>query len=451
MPKADNTNPEHHSSCGFSASSQETSILRPYAVELAEESETAEEEAEDAGKDNDLKPLYINSTGINRSSSSVLSIQAGVFNTLSERTMSSLGYSIADSLKKQETSKSVAQKTNLYQEIVSLVKRRVQTNSEVTIGKSRHPVHLMALQSFSRMFRDMSNDLSVDLPEEKITPRSFCLIYDWMVEDTPILPRLGLLEVLQAASFLDIPQLVRQCQYCMENGFKEDSAAMLYFEAKILKLEETYREFLMRVSKFFLTLVASQEFLRLPLKSLLMLISSSSIGVNMELEVFMAAARWLNHHWPQRQKNITAVTSRIRFGLIPPWLLIQLQKPDVTAVEVRRIVSETEVRQAIHDGIAYTTTRLFYGADREAFMQHLRKTSVKPPMQRNWIYDRKCRHHHRMQCKITLDLTYETFVEYLNYVQMQHRDYWHSMEQAETSNVCFNCQAKKLDRTKPIS
>jgi len=77
--------------------------------------------------------------------------------------------------------------------------------------------------------------------------------------------------------------------------------------------------------------------------------------------------------------------------------------------------------------------------------------SVKPPMQRNWIYDRKCRHHHRMQCKITLDLTYETFVEYLNYVQMQHRDYWHSMEQAETSNVCFNCQAKKLDRTKPIS
>ncbi|XP_016957645.1 uncharacterized protein LOC108029694 [Drosophila biarmipes] len=451
MPKADVTNPEHHSGCGLSTSSHPTSILRPHAVKVADDSETAEEEAEDTEEDNDLKPLYDNSAAIHCSSSTVLSIQAGVFNTLSERSLSSLGYSVADSLKKRETSKSFDQKTNLYQEIVSRVKRRAQTNSEVTIGKSRHPVHLMALQSFSRMFRDMSNDLSVDLPEEKITPRSFCLIYDWMIEDTPILPRLGLLEVLQAASFLDMPQLVSQCQYCLENGFKEDSAAILYFEAKILKLEETHRECLMRVSKFFLTLVASQEFLRLPLKPLLMLIASNSIGVNMELEVFMAAARWLNHHWPQRQTNITAVTSSIRFGLIPPWLLIQLQKPDVTAVEVRRIVSEPEVRQAIHDGIAYTTTRLFYGADREAFMQHLHKTNVKPPMQRYWIYDRKCRHHHRMQCKITLDLTYETFVEYLNYLQMQHRDYWQSMEQAETSNVCFSCQAKNLDRTKPIS
>ncbi|XP_017001137.2 kelch-like protein 26 [Drosophila takahashii] len=441
MPQADDTDPEDDSSCDFTTGSKET-----------EESEAAEEKEGDQVTDDVLEYLHNNPTAFNRSSSAVLSIQAGVFNTVNERSLSSMGYSTANSLKKPlETSKLLDGKTNLYQEVVSLVKRRAQTNSEVSIGKSRHPVHLMALQSFSRMFRDISNDLSVELPEEKITPRSFCLIYDWMIEDRPILPRLGLLEVLQAATFLQIPQLISQCQYCLQNGFKEDSAAILYFEAKILKLEQTHWEFLMRVSKFFLTLVASKEFLRLPLNPFLMLIRSSRIGVNTELEVFMAAARWLSHHWPQRQRNLTAVAGSIRFGLIQPWLLIRLQKPDVTAVEVRRIVTQPEVRQAIHDGIAYTTTRLFYGADREAFMQHLHKTSVEPPVQRCWIFDRKCRHHHRLQCKFTLDLTYETFVEYLNYLQTQHRDYWQSMELVETSNVCFNCQAKRLDRTKAIS
>ncbi|XP_016986351.2 uncharacterized protein LOC108049619 [Drosophila rhopaloa] len=440
MPQADGTDPEDNSSCF--CDSKETSKPRTYAFKEAAAGDAVEEEKErKQERDDGLKHLYNNPAGNNRTPSSVLGIQAGVFNNLNERTLSSLGYSSASTLKPLEISKSLGEKTNLYHKLVDLVRRRIKPNSIITIGKSQHPVHLMVLQSFSRTFRDVSNELSVDLPEEKVTPRSFRLIYDWMIEDTPILPRLGLLEVLQAASFLQIPQLASQCEYCLKNGFREESAAMLYLEAKLLKLEQNHRHLLVRISKFFLTLVASKEFLRLQLNPLLMLIMSSDIGVNTELEVFMAAVRWLNHQWPQRQGNITVVASSIRFGLIPPWLLIRLQKPDITAVEVRRIVTEPEVRQAIHDGIAYTTTRLFFGADREAFKNHLHNSSAHPPIQRTWIYDRKCRHHHRLHCKITLELTYETFVEYLNYLQNQNRDYWHSIEIAEASNVCFNCQA----------
>ncbi|XP_017066121.1 kelch-like protein 26 [Drosophila eugracilis] len=446
MPQGGNTEPEDESTCSIDCGSQKTSFSYSHAVKTAKESKAAESDEEE-----DMKLLHHNQTAIARSSVSVLRNQTGVFNTLSERSMSSLGYTTAYLLKKKELRKSINEKVNLYQAIYCLVKERVLTNSEVTIGKCRYPVHLMVLQSFSRMFCDMSNDLSVDLPKEKVTPRSFSLIYDWMIQDKPILPRHGLLEVLQASTFLGIPQLVNQCMFCLQNGFEEDTAAMLYVEAKILKLEHTHFELLKRVAKFFLTFVASKEFLRLPLDHLLMLIQSNHIGVNTELEVFMAATRWLNHHWPQRQEHISEVATSIRFGLIPPWLLIRLQKPDISAVEVRRIVTVTEVRQTIHDGIAYTTSRLFYGADREAFIQHLHKSNVNPPVQRSWIYDRKCSHHHRLLCKNTLDLTYETFVEYLNYLQTQHRDYWRSMEPAEASNLCFNCQAKKSDRAKPTS
>ncbi|KRJ98384.1 uncharacterized protein LOC26535742 [Drosophila yakuba] len=451
MPHTHDTFPEGSSSCSIDIGSQDSVILRSYGPKVTEDGEAREEQEKDQEKNDEPTDLLINPTAINCTSLSELNIQTDAFNTLKERTLFSLGYSTAGFYKKPKINKTPKKKVNLYQEIVSLVKRRAQTNSDITIGKERHPVHLMVLQSFSRMFRDMGNDLIVELPEEMITPRSFGLIYEWMIENKPILPRLGLLEVFHAATFLEIPQLVSQCKYCLDHGFTEDSAAMLYFEAKILKLDVIHLELLERVSAFFLTLVASKEFLRLPLKSMLLLIQSDMIGVNTELEVFMAAARWLSHHWPQRQGNITDAVSSIRFGLIPPWLLIRLQKPDVTSVGVGRIVAHPIVRQAIHDGIAYTTTRLFYGADREAFKLYLHKTGVKPPAQRTWIYDRKCPYHHRMQCRNTLDLTYDAFLEYLNYLQRQHRDYWKSLEPVDKSNVCISCQAKKSDLTKPNS
>nr|AAN71108.1 AT27059p [Drosophila melanogaster] len=451
MPHTDDTFPEGSSCCPIDIVSSNKVILRGYASKANKDVEVVEELEEIQEMNDELRDLFINTTAINCSSLSELKIQTDAFNTLKERTLFSLGYSTAGLLKKSKISKVLKGKVNLYQQIVSLVKQRTKTNSEITIGKTSHPVHLMVLQSFSRMFRDMGNDLSVALPEKMITPRSFGLIYEWMIEDTPVLPRLGLLEVFHAAKFMEIPQLVRQCKYCLDHGFTEDSAAMLYFEAKILKLEVIHLQYLERVSKFFLTLVASKEFLRLPLKSMLLLIQSDLIGVNTELEVFMAAARWLSHHWPQREENVTDVVSSIRFGLIPPWLLIRLQKPDVTSVGVGRIVAQPIVRQAIHEGIAYTTTRMFYGKDREAFKHYLHKACVKPPVQRTWIYDRKCPYHHRMQCRNTVDLTYDAFLEYLNYTQRQHRDYWKSLEPVDASNVCFSCQAKKSDLTKPNS
>ncbi|KRF97899.1 uncharacterized protein Dwil_GK27639 [Drosophila willistoni] len=393
--------------------------------------ETTEEEEE-------MEIIYQHPDRNRRTISSIFNIRPGDSNKLIERDLFSLGYN-ASKVDSWPTSQ-LFEKPNLYLMLLELIRKRLKANAIIIIGQNSEYVHLMVLQSFSRMFRDIHNVLSIELPMEQVTPRSFKLIYDWMIEDKPLLTRLGLLEVWRAANFLQIPQLELQCEVCLAQGLNEESAFMLYLESRILKMEQIQQHFLERVSKFFLSLVASQEFLSLAREPLLVLLGSSMISVNTELEVFMSAVRWLNYQWPQRKENISEVVAKVRFALIPPWLLIRLQKPKMTSLSVERIAQQAEVRQFIHDGIAYTTTRLFYGNDRDSFREHLQRTETQTPEQRMWIYDRACSHHHRLNCKISEDLTYEMFIQYLNHIQMQHKDYWQSLEPVGASPKCLACQ-----------
>lgn len=370
-------------------------------------------------------------------------------NNLTDHTLMSLGYKAPDEWPELKCQARVA-KPNLYELLSEIVQKDRKTNAVITIAQSSLQVHLIVLQCFSGLFCDLGNDtVNVELPSEWVTPRAFRLIYDWMIADAPLLSRLGLLEVLRAASFLRIPQLEKQCEHCLAHGITEESAVLLYLEARLLRMERTHRPLLQRVGRFFLTLVASQEFLQLPMHALWLLLSSNGIGVNTELEVFMAAVRWLNFQWPKRRLIIAQLISCVRFALVPPWLLIRLHDRHSTSIELKRIISQPEVLQQLHDGIGYTTTRLCYGSDRDAFMLHLERTGMQPPEQRNWIYDRECTYHHRLHCQISDEFPYEAFIGYLSWLQTQHGDYWQSLEPVDVSEVCLCCQtaAKELKET----
>ncbi|XP_030369741.1 kelch-like protein 26 [Scaptodrosophila lebanonensis] len=359
-------------------------------------------------------------------------------NILEERSLSSLGYK-HNKWPKGDHQHLMVDKPKLYDILGELLKKRLKNNAIVTIGTFSTPVHLTVLQCFSRLFRDLGNEVLVDLPSTLVTPRAFLLIYDWMLADDAQLPRLGLVEVMRAANFLEVPQLIKQCEHCINNYLKEDAAVMLYLEARMLRIDRSYYNIFLHVGKFFLTLVASLDFLQLPREPLGMLLKSNNICVNSELEVLMAAVRWLNFQWPQRRGSIGELVAYVRFALIPPWLLVKIQKTDVSSIELKRITADSTVRQRIHDGIAYTTTRLFYGNDREAFALHLKKTNTTPPVQRVWIYDQRCSYHHRMHCRAHVEFTFQVFVEYLNFLQTQNKDYWQCFESAETGT----CHCKK--------
>lgn len=201
------------------------------------------------------------------------------------KTLTEMGFKLADkpgwNRIKQPT------KLNLYKLLRHMINNYIKPNVEIMVGKISFHCHMLVLQCYSDFFMECNNEVLIQLPEEKISPGAFMMVYDWMLSDEPLIQCEGILELYNAASFLRVNKLVEQCWVCIDNVdyFREDAAFLLYLEARKFKLDKLQQMMLMRVCKFFLTLVASKEFLLMSCDEVCKLFSSNLIGVNTEIEV----------------------------------------------------------------------------------------------------------------------------------------------------------------------
>lgn len=163
-----------------------------------------------------------------------------------------------------------------------------KTNVQIRIAETTFNCHMLVLQCYSEFFKELNDEQQIVLPAEKVTPEAFHKVYEWMLTSQPIVQREGILELFNAAQFLKIGGLVSQCWVCLDDDerFCEDAAFLLYLEARVLGQDQLIQQLMLnRVSKFFLTLVASKEFLEFDVDELCRLLSSNSIGVNSETDV----------------------------------------------------------------------------------------------------------------------------------------------------------------------
>ncbi|KAM7347147.1 uncharacterized protein ACRADG_006807 isoform 3-T3 [Cochliomyia hominivorax] len=334
-------------------------------------------------------------------------------------------------------------KEDLFKLLKNMIDNHIKPSVQIKIGQVTFNCHMMVLQCYSDFFMDCNNEILIQLPEEKITPAAFMMVYDWMLSAQPLVQREGILELFNAANFLRIKDLINQCWLCLDDDvrFREDTAFLLYLEARNFGLESLEQLMLMRIWKFFLTLVASKEFLFLNVKEICTLMSSNTIGVNSEIEIFMSVIRWLSHNWPERECHMLEVIKCVRFSLMPPWFLVTLNK-NTDCLEIDRVIEHPEVKKMINDGITYTTTQLYYGENREEFLHFLERYQLVAPMQRQWVYDKECNYHHRLECPNMQYVTYKSFLEYLEMIRTIGKDYWRSLEMdkgVEKSRHCFLC------------
>lgn len=178
-------------------------------------------------------------------------------------------------------------KEDLFKLLKNMIDNHIKPSVQIRIGQVTFNCHMMVLQCYSDFFMDCNNEILIQLPEEKITPAAFIMVYDWMLSPQPLVQREGILELFTAANFLRIKDLINQCWLCLDDDvrFREDTAFLLYLEARKFGLESLEQLMLMRICKFFLTLVASKEFLSLNSKEICTLMSSNTIGVNSQIEV----------------------------------------------------------------------------------------------------------------------------------------------------------------------
>lgn len=65
----------------------------------------------------------------------------------------------------------------------------------------------------------------------------------------------------------------------------------------------------------------------------------------------MAAIRWLSYDWPNRKKYTLDLMSRVRFGLILPWQLLEFAT-NTTSPEIERVIDHPKVARMVDMGFA---------------------------------------------------------------------------------------------------
>lgn len=121
--------------------------------------------------------------------------------------------------------------------------------------------------------------------QNEVSVHAFISIYDWMISGkqcVQIIRRHNALELFIAAQYLQVKQLEEQCWAFIlsEVVFNEDTAYLLYVQAKRLNVTSVKELMIPRIRKFFLMLVSLQDFVELEVEEVCVLLSSSYIVVS---------------------------------------------------------------------------------------------------------------------------------------------------------------------------
>ncbi|KAL5287638.1 hypothetical protein ACFFRR_008500 [Megaselia abdita] len=331
-------------------------------------------------------------------------------------------------------------KESLISLLKDMIQNYIKTDVIIRIGDKSFNCHMMVLQCYSGFFLNIDNKEIICLPQNKVSQEAFVMIYDWILSPEPKVQREGILQLFIAAQFLKIDALVDQCWVCLDDDerFCEDAAFLLYIEARSFKLDLIMDLMLTRICKFFIILVASKEFLELDYKEVCTLLNSNSIGVNSESEVLMVAVRWLNFDWQNRQNLLLEIIKCVRFGLMPPWLLVDLKR-NQHCNELQRILNNKDVVKMIDDGLSYVLTKGYYSNTPESYFDGLERFNLVEPQQRQWICDEMCSYHHKNECPNSTYVTYETFLRYLTMVRGLGRNHWKKL-QTRPNDKPYRCK-----------
>lgn len=218
-------------------------------------------------------------------------------------------------------SSAVPKKTSLMQKVSSQFNDPKTFDLEILIDDEIFRVIMIVLQSYSMFFRQRSNsEKIIELSNEKISSEVFRKIYRWMWSSKAV-EREDLIPLLIGAQYLKVELLELQIWNLIQDAgkFQECEALLLYLEAKIWKFEKIENMMMARVQRFFLTFVASEDFLLLDSDEIQKWLKLDTIGINREVEVFYCAARWMLHDWVEREKYLMDLMKLVRFGLMKPW------------------------------------------------------------------------------------------------------------------------------------
>ncbi|KAJ8282855.1 hypothetical protein COCON_G00053740 [Conger conger] len=131
----------------------------------------------------------------------------------------------------------------------------------------------------------------------------------------------NLQDTLEAASFLQILPVLDFCKVFLISGVSLENCVEVGRIANTYNLTEVDKYVNNFILKNFPSLLATGEFVKLPFERLAFVLSSNSLKLCGELDLFKAACRWLRHD-DGRMEHAAKLMKNIRFPLMSPQELI---------------------------------------------------------------------------------------------------------------------------------
>lgn len=188
---------------------------------------------------------------------------------------------------------------NLAPQLLRIIQNSDNWDIMIFVGNYKFRCHMLALQMYSPYFRRFktSQTYAIRLPSKWVTPQAFKIVYDWIMQEEGSklmsFSNRRILETYSAAQFLGITDLINTVCQSFDKLTNEDEIYSLLPDVFHLGIPMFEQLFVTRISRFFLTLVASQEFVEMKARHVKLLLASQNIGVNCEIEVGLILAMWL--------------------------------------------------------------------------------------------------------------------------------------------------------------
>ncbi|XP_068146988.1 kelch-like protein 1 isoform X2 [Drosophila tropicalis] len=292
----------------------------------------------------------------------------------------------------------------------------------VCIGNEKFPCHRLLLSVYTDVVQLAQGSGKLELPADQVPAKGFQQAYKWMLDGRTDLEQSLLVEILAVAKFLNIDELVQVVWYWLDKPdlFYEDQAFLVAHRALLLGRVMNLDTLMMqRIKCFFLTLVASREFISLPVENVCALLQSDELAVNTEKEVFFSAIRWLTHHWPARKEYVTTVLKTVRMALLPYNFLKQLQSPPIPDEPELNLISELpEVASFLRDACDGT----------HIFNQICGIFEFQPPVPRKFICHDLALHHKAEPNESQSEFYYKAFLRYLAILQNLKPYAWRKLQ-----------------------
>lgn len=322
--------------------------------------------------------------------------------------------------------------------LADLVQKEVTADINVIVQGHKFACHLPLLQISTTYFRSHTETEDVHLDSEDATAVGFWKFYSWLVCADGKPEREHIVELYLMARLLDAQDLLNQLWYCFDNNqlFNEGTAFELYLETVPYATSTLQQLMLPRVRRFFLSAICTAEFVDLPADKVYDMLSSNVINVNSEMEVLMAALRWLRCDWQPRKQHVVQIMRAIRFHLMPSWYLISLKSKQMHPV-LQQIYETRDVLDMIDAGLSYSVTQQFMDAASPVEVT----LGQEPSRQRERIIDERAAHHHVYKCPNWKFIDFEVFDAYLQQVIEAGPEFYKSLKSWEPANFMACCKA----------